>query len=185
MKNPDSEFRKNGLKVIKTDLKQTLKNMTQLVLPYPVLRFIKYRPTDPDAAEFFTRVVKDTVNYREMNNVSRKDFLDLLIQIKNKGSVSDEDSVINTEGTLTIEEIAAQSLIFFVAGFETSSTTMHCAAYELAVNPDIQDRLREEIIDVLKKHDNILTYDAVADMKYLDRTVCGKIKYFTKLFDQI
>lgn len=32
-------------------------------------------------------VVKDTVEYREKNNVSRKDFMQLLLQLKNKGKI--------------------------------------------------------------------------------------------------
>lgn len=174
LKNPDSIFRKYGLRTVKINFRQTMKNMTQVVLPDRVLRFIKFSPTDPQVAKFFNGIVKDTVDYREKNHVTRKDFMDLLIQIKNKGTDDDDE-------TLTLNEIAAQSLIFFIAGFETSSTTMHCAAYELSVNQDIQDRVREEINKVLEKHDNVLTYDAVADMKYLDRTVCETLRKYPAL----
>jgi cytochrome P450 family 6 len=36
-------------------------------------------------------MVEETVNYREMNNITRNDFMHLLIQIKNKVKL-DEDS---------------------------------------------------------------------------------------------
>lgn len=40
--------------------------------------------------------------------------------------------------------------------------------YELAKNPDIQEKAYQEINEVLKKHDGKLTYDSVGDMKYVN-----------------
>lgn len=37
-------------------------------------------------------VVKETVEYREKNNVRRNDFLQLLIDLKNKGKIEDVDA---------------------------------------------------------------------------------------------
>lgn len=39
----------------------------------------------------------------------------------------------------------AQCVLFFLAGQETTSSVISFAAYLLAVNPDIQARLREEV----------------------------------------
>ena len=58
---------------------------------------------------------------------------------------------------LSMNSLAAQVFVFFVAGFETSSTTMMFCLYELSLHQDIQDRLREEIDVVLQKHDGKLT----------------------------
>jgi len=45
---------------------------------------------------------------------------------------------------------------------------MTFCTYELALNQDIQDRLREEIEEVLENYNGEVTYDAIAEMKYLD-----------------
>jgi cytochrome P450 len=68
----------------------------------------------------------------------------------------------------------AQALTFLLGGFETSVTTLSFALYELAFLPDIQHRLRAEILQVLKKHDGKLTYDGIQDMSHLDRVVSGE-----------
>lgn len=121
------------------------------------------------------KVVTETVDYREKNNIDRNDFMDLLIKLKNNGT--DESGL----GALTLNEIAAQAFIFILAGFETSSTTMAFCLYELAVNPDIQDRARQEIRKVIKRHGGQFTYEAMIEMHYLDQIINGSLINFSKL----
>jgi cytochrome P450 family 6 len=68
----------------------------------------------------------------------------------------------------------AQAFSFLVGGYETSATTLSFALYELALHPEIQHRLRAEILQVLKKHNGELTYDGMQEMSYLDRVVSGE-----------
>lgn len=70
--------------------------------------------------------------------------------------------------------MVAQSFVFFIAGFETSSTTMTFALYELATHPDIQDKVREELHRVLKKHNDQITYDCIKDLEYMEQVIDGK-----------
>jgi len=49
--------------------------------------------------------------------------------------------------------------------------------YELALNPEIQNRLRTESMQVLNKHNGELPYDGIQEMAYLDMVVSdGLIK---------
>lgn len=63
-----------------------------------------------DTSEFFLNVVKETVKYREETSLVRNDFMHLLIQLKN------EKDAMKGSNNLTVEEIAAQAFIFFLAG---------------------------------------------------------------------
>lgn len=85
---------------------------------------------------------------------------------------------------LTDSLIAAQAFVFFLAGFETSSTTMSNALYELALNQDVQKKLREEINTFCAKNNRELKYDDIKEMEYLDKVFKGmsKKKYYVKYF---
>jgi cytochrome P450 family 6 len=67
----------------------------------------------------------------------------------------------------------AQAFAFLAAGFETSATTLSFALYELALQPNIQERLRAEMTQVLSKHQGELTYDGMNEMSYLDMVISG------------
>ena len=84
---------------------------------------------------------------------------------------------------LTDSLIAAQAFVFFLAGFETSSTTMSNALYELALNQDVQKKLCEEINTFCPKNNKELKYDD-KEMEYLDKVFKGmsKSKYYVKHF---
>lgn len=106
--------------------------------------------------------------------------MDLFIRLKNNENITDEALIVdskfkneNLNEGITFLQLAAQAFVFFVAGFETSSTTSAICMLELAKNMDIQDNLRKEIKDVIAKHDGKLTYEAVMEMKYLDKVVNG------------
>jgi cytochrome P450 family 6 len=71
--------------------------------------------------------------------------------------------------------IASQAFLFFLAGFETSSTTLSFCLHELAINPEIQQRLSIEIDMTLEKCKGLITYDAVQSMSYLDKVVSGEL----------
>lgn len=61
----------------------------------------------------------------------------------------------------------AQAASFFSAGFETSATTISFALYELALRPEMQNRLRKEILEALNKSGGTITYDLVRNFRIL------------------
>ncbi|XP_051858217.1 probable cytochrome P450 6a14 [Drosophila albomicans] len=101
-----------------------------------------------------------TVEHRERENIRRNDFMDLLIDLRKSE---------HSQG-LSVEQLAAQVFVFFIAGFETSSSNMSYALFELAKNKDSQSKLRTEIQSVLQKHGK-LTYGAMMEMTYLDQVI--------------
>jgi cytochrome P450 family 6 len=55
---------------------------------------------------------EETVNYRERNNITRKDFMQLLIQIKNKGKLDDENEILEMNGHGNLENKTSDSSMY-------------------------------------------------------------------------
>lgn len=74
---------------------------------------------------------------------------------------------------LTIEDIIAETTNFFTTGHEKTYVVLQFCLYELACNPTVQERLFQEIQEVLQKHNNDMKFDALDDLTYLDQVVNG------------
>ncbi|PRD33590.1 UNVERIFIED_CONTAM: Cyp3a13 [Trichonephila clavipes] len=54
-----------------------------------------------------------------------------------------------TKKNLSTKELVAQCIMFFIAGYDTTASTLSFATYMLALYPDIQEKVYEEIVDTL------------------------------------
>ncbi|CAG8806839.1 14215_t:CDS:2 [Gigaspora margarita] len=59
-------------------------------------------------------------------------------------------------------------MTLLLAGHETTSTALSWGLYFLAKNPDAQDLLRKEILDVLINRDHMPTFEEIEHLKYLE-----------------
>lgn len=83
-------------------------------------------------------------------------------------------AVINAD-KMSITEAQSQAFIFFLAGFETTSSTITYCLYELALNPHIQERVQAEIDEHLAKPGG-MTYDRIVnELEYLHMVFSGKL----------
>lgn len=156
----ESEFRKMGREVFKPNLWKTIRFRFRESFPklYNNLGFI-FR--NDKITRFFTDTIVQTMDYRKKNNIIRHDFVNILMELK------DNPDKLGDEVDFTESLLASQAFVFFAAGFETSSTTMSHALYELAQHQDVQDKLRKEIKEEFKKNDGVLKYETIKMMPYL------------------
>lgn len=166
--NPKSEFREMGKKMFNFTKLQSLKLFLSMLMRDQA-RALGVQFNTNEVIGFVMQLVQKTIRHRKDNNVQRNDFMQLMINLHKE---NDADENVNG---LTLEEIAAQSFVFFFAGFETSSTTMTYALYELALNQDIQEQLR---IEVSFGDEKKFSYEGIIGMRYLDQVISGKFIIF-------
>lgn len=74
------------LKALELSIKNGLRSFAILILP-KLQKILKLKSVDDDVEDFILTLVRKTIEYRENHNVSRKDLLQLLIQLRNTGEV--------------------------------------------------------------------------------------------------
>ena len=194
-KDSNNLFMKNALQVFNPKLYRTI---AQAILPTRVLMVLNmYSTIDEKVNNFFFDLTRQMIQQRKASKKKYNDFLELMISAQKtiyKNNESEDtteahhnlgqeevDSQRKAYGNvkdkyLTDDEMLAQAWIFFNAGFETTASTLTFATYELALNPDIQQRLYEEVIGAIDSNGDI-DYDLLSRLPYLDAVISETLRY--------
>ncbi|KYN44186.1 Cytochrome P450 9e2 [Trachymyrmex septentrionalis] len=161
MRNPNNEFYVYGKEATTFNTLRTIKFYLARSMPL-ITKMLGIKFVSNNVGEFFKDLVRNTIHTRDVKNIVRPDMLQLMMETRGKRGPGKE---------LTIEDMTAQAFIFFFGGFDTVSSLMCFAVHEIAVNPDVQAKLRDEVDEVLKTNNGDLTYEALNGMQYLDAVI--------------
>lgn len=155
-----------------------------------IMKWFRFRLLNPETTEFYQKVIHQLVEERKKIR-GREDFLQLLLDSQNdtqdqnnndikskcvdasytKDSVIDQFPTTDTKTAakgLSRDEFIAQCVTFFMAGYDSTTSLLSYAIYNLAVNPDYQQRVVEEMESVLQKHDGVLNYECLSELKFME-----------------
>lgn len=165
MKHRENEFYLRGKDA--TNLSGTLRVLKFFAgITFPrIMRFFGQTYLSKDTNKFFINLIHDTVTMRDEKGVTRPDMIHLLMRARDSSGIK-----------IDIDDIVAQAFIFFLAGFDTTSTLMSFVCHQLAYNEDVQDRLREEVDDVVR--DNEISYENLAELKYMDMVINETLRLY-------
>ncbi|GFQ99655.1 cytochrome P450 3A4 [Trichonephila clavata] len=153
----------------------------------------------PKATNFFKDVTLKIIEERRRTGQTRNDFLQLLMDTAKEvsedpkseldlketddtaavyGDVNTNHQVFKsvTKKNLSLDELVAQCVIFFLAGYDTTASTLSFASYLLALNPECQEKLHNEIVEAVNNSNGVLTYEAIQNMKYLDNVISETLR---------
>ncbi|GFS49391.1 cytochrome P450 3A8, partial [Nephila pilipes] len=195
--DPDNEFVQMARKAFSRSL--GFKFVLFLMAPR-LVRFFRIKFFSTDVSNFFREATLQIIEQRRKTGQVRNDFLQLLMDTATEVSKeqkwettdNEKDIASNYDGSddghqlfksvtskkLSMDELVAQCVIFFLAGYDTTASTLSFVTYQLALNQDVQDKLREEVDETLSANDGKLTYDAVQNMKYLDNVISETLRMY-------
>jgi len=180
MKNPNSPFVFHAKRLFENGLTR-LAFVVFIFLPFlrPVLRKLHLSLLDETSLQFFKNVVVKAINERKQEQLQRTDFLQLMLNAHNDKEVTDNES-IGSNGAehsfssdkkgLTENEILAQAILFLLAGYETTASTLAFVTHCLALNPDCQEKLYTEIESVIGNTTEI-DFDLINKLTYMDQCI--------------
>ncbi|NXM36934.1 CP3A9 protein, partial [Oxyruncus cristatus] len=178
MNNPKDPFVGEMKKLVKFDFFDPV-FILSFVFPFvtPLLAKMNLSFFPTDAVDFFMRSIAKIKKEREKEaHKGRVDFLQLMIESQNSASHEKKEANPSYKA-LTDVEVLSQAFIFIFAGYEPTSNTLCYLAYELAMHPDVQQKLLEEI-DTVLPNKAPLTYDAIMKLEYLDMTVSETLRIY-------
>ncbi|KAJ6362929.1 hypothetical protein OIU78_003173 [Salix suchowensis] len=100
------------------------------------------------AMEIASKFVKERVEDKKVTNDSRKDFLDVLLEFRGSGKDDEPDKLSERDLNIFILEI-------FMAGSETTSSTIEWALTELLCNPESMIRVKAELARVIRANKKV------------------------------
>ncbi|KAH8401409.1 hypothetical protein KR009_005314 [Drosophila setifemur] len=143
--------------------------LISLVSTFPsLLRWIKLRLVPLHVEKFFSGLMDTLVKTRksQMSDGSqfhRSDFLDYMVQLGEKKKLENRDLLANT-------------MTFLLDGYETTSTVLAHMLLLLGRNPEVQQRLREEIVEHLK--DGSIPFEKLNELPFLEACLLETIRLF-------
>jgi len=159
-KDEKNDFYTLGTDLSKMQSKRLLAFFAYTLFPR-VAQLLKLRLMPPKETDYFKKLVIDAMKYREEYNINRPDMIQLLMEAERESAQH-----------WSKDEIVAQCFIFFFAAFQNNANFLCAACQMLMENPDVQDRLLEEILDMEQKlNGKKVDYDALQEMEYMNIVV--------------
>lgn len=193
-----SEFEKMAAELtFKLTIKTFFKFITISAAPR-LAELLGFRTFANEAQDYFERVIKEALKHRRKTGQRHDDFLQLMLDAQ-QGLLKTEENLKETIEVMTgtseeksgnspakgfadssknfkidDDDIVANCVLFLIGGFDTTQSVLIFTAYQLALEQECQNKLRQEVNEAFKANNGKLTYEAVHGMSYLDMFINGE-----------
>ncbi|KAF5287161.1 hypothetical protein FQA39_LY16039 [Lamprigera yunnana] len=82
----------------------------------------------------------------------------------------------NSKIEINVDTLSSQAFLYTFTTSDSVSTLMTFTLYELALNPDVQEKLYKEVHEAMKKRNNNLSYYDLMNLRYLDMVVSESLR---------
>lgn len=186
-------FCKNAARMFETTGKDMFLNVTRFIPGIGRLqKAMNISIQKPKETKFFNKLIKDVIKNRRQTGERVNDLIDLMIDClkEEDNAASDSSHQEETEdqydrdmkfqhskssaSSLKHDEdvVISTAMVLLLAGYDTTGMALSFLSYQLAKNPDIQQKLRDEVDEAFESNDgNLPNYTDIQALPYLDACV--------------
>jgi len=161
---------------------------------YEMFNISIFKPTQ---TKYLRDVILNVLKVRKESGERRNDLIDLMLDcIENEQKVDinfneDDQSQYDIDMKLVHDRKSkknnrdrncSKAIIFLVAGYDTTGMTLSFLAYAMSKNPDIQERLQEEVDQAFEDNDGTMPdYQTIQNLPFLDMVIHETLRYFNPI----
>ncbi|GMS99277.1 hypothetical protein PENTCL1PPCAC_21452, partial [Pristionchus entomophagus] len=147
----------------------------RLALFFPIFkylrRFTEFGKEERILLSQLSKIIRERTTQRAKGfTPALPDLIDLIL-------AENEKRVENQQTPLNHDVIVSNAWAFFIAGYETTSTTLAFATYCLARHPEIQSSLHDEVHSTFGKKE-LIDYERMMKMPYLHAIFCETLRVY-------
>lgn len=75
---------------------------------------------------------------------------------------------------IKFEELVGHAFSFYGAGTHTTEMTLSYVLLQLSRFPKVQEKVYQEVVQVINEDEGMITYDSLKKLEYLDMVFSGK-----------
>ena len=197
-KDPDNVFAKMVKELQRTEGSESGKPLNIFILilymNFPILHrifsiFFKFEQFSVKGTAFFKNALLQTVDMRKNGGKRRNDIIDHVLDLEKNNpdalkNVSedqfDKDAEIDVTNlkasNMNFDEIlVSNAFLLFVAALDTTSSTLTFVMHFLLKYPELQEKIREEINEVMGNSEKV-TFEHVQEMKYMEKFILETLR---------
>jgi len=164
------------------------------IMVFPKLaQYLNINFLDNKASAFFVQIIRTAMKQRKETGMRRNDMIDLIMDELNKSETKEKeefesefekDAAIKTTGKFNLKDseydeetlLISNTMLFFFVGFDTTSFGIAAACHKLAIHPEYQEKVFDEIQEVMGD-DQEVTFEHISKMKYMDQFLMESLRF--------
>merc|ERR1712080_82655 len=158
-----------------------------------LLELLNINIMKPHVTKYFRDLILNTMNARKKSGARRNDIIDLMLDCLKEDEPEDKEGEDNNNqfdkdqkfahnkkgAKVSEDEVVATALVLLVAGYDTTGMTLTYLAYAMSKNPEIQQKLQEEVDQAFEDNNGEMPdYNVIQSLPYIDMVVHETLRKF-------